>query len=125
MCVLNQTVGKGLQRNNVQFSLYAFLNGFSILKPLSFDGSVHLGGKRKNAVKKTGIIVTSVDEVLAWCESLMLLLIHEFVWDEPCADFPFPSIFLEDLMDHLIDIHHSESPMISYYQTSVMVYVFR
>jgi hypothetical protein len=32
-----------------------------------------------NAFKKTGIVLTSLDEVLAWCESPLLLLIRETV----------------------------------------------
>jgi hypothetical protein len=41
-----KTVGKGLQRNSVQFSHHVFLNVFSILKPLSFEGNAYLR-KRK------------------------------------------------------------------------------
>jgi hypothetical protein len=33
-------------------------------------------------IKKTGIVLTSLDEVFTWCESALLLLIRESVWDE-------------------------------------------
>jgi hypothetical protein len=55
-------------------------------------------GKRKCS-QETGIVVTSLDEVLAWCESPLLLLMRESVWDELCAYFP-PPIFMENLTNH-------------------------
>jgi hypothetical protein len=50
-----------------------------------------------NAVKKTVIFLTSLDEVLAWHESLLLLLARESVWDELCVDPPLPEIFMAGL----------------------------
>jgi hypothetical protein len=48
-----KTVGKNLQSSRVQFGRYAFLNVFSIQKPLSSEGRFHLR-KEKNAIKKLG-----------------------------------------------------------------------
>jgi hypothetical protein len=51
------------QRNSVQLGHRVFLN-VNILKPLSFEGSFHFR-KEKNAEKKIGIVLTSLDEALA------------------------------------------------------------
>jgi hypothetical protein len=45
-------------------STVIFFNVFSILKLLSFERSFHLR-KGKDAVKKTGIVLTSLDGALA------------------------------------------------------------
>jgi hypothetical protein len=58
------TVSKGLQGNSVQFDRHVCLNVFSIRKPLSFVISFQLR-KEKDAVKKTGIVLTSLDGALA------------------------------------------------------------
>jgi hypothetical protein len=67
-----KTVKKGLQRN----TRHIYLNVFNILKYVSPRAE-------KNAIK---IVLTSLAEALAWCESPLLLLIRESVWDELCAD---------------------------------------
>jgi hypothetical protein len=78
-------VSKGLHRNSIQFGRHVFLNVFTILKPLSFEGSFHRT-KAKNAVKKLGTVSTCLYEALARCESRCFCS----VWDEVCADPPLP-----------------------------------
>jgi hypothetical protein len=51
-------------------------------------------------MKKTGIVLISMDEVLARCKSPLLLLIREFVRDKILAVL-LPQIFMEDLTSHL------------------------
>jgi hypothetical protein len=48
-----------------------------------------------NAVTNIGTILTSLDEVLALCESSLLPLIHESVWDEPWTNSGQIFLFLK------------------------------
>jgi hypothetical protein len=59
-----KTVGKGLQKNNLRFGRHASLHVFNILKPLPFEDSFHLR-REKNTIFESGIVLTSLDEVLA------------------------------------------------------------
>jgi hypothetical protein len=49
-----KTVNKGLQRNRVQLGSHVCLHVFSILKPLSFERSFHLGKKKNLAGARSG-----------------------------------------------------------------------
>jgi hypothetical protein len=77
--------------NSVRFGQNVFLNVLSILKPLSFEGSFRIR-KDKSAIRINGIVLTSLEEILGWCESLLLLwvcvewtvqnfLLHKFLFD--------------------------------------------
>jgi hypothetical protein len=67
-----------------------------------------------NSIKKTGIVLTSLDEALTWSESPLLLLVRVSVWDELQAHLPLPYIFVKNSINLLFtDVslirHHSES----------------
>jgi hypothetical protein len=66
-----KTVSKGLQRNSDQFALHTFLHVFSVLKPLSFEGSFTLG-KRKCNQENWDCLHKSGCVDLASCESSLL-----------------------------------------------------
>jgi hypothetical protein len=51
-------------KNSDQFGHHIFLNTLNVLKPLSFEGSLHIT-KENNTTRKTGIVLKILDEALA------------------------------------------------------------
>ena len=57
-----------------------------------------------DAIEKVWIGLTDLDEVFAYCDYVLLLLICETVWNRLCVYHPFCYMLMKNLIIHLVNV---------------------